>query len=33
VAKVMAQAKEAGVENLGMVTEPETFDKETKRKK
>ena len=33
VAKVMAQAKDAGVENLGMVTEPETFDKETKRKK
>ena len=33
VAKVMAQVKDAGVENLGMVTEPETFDKETKRKK
>jgi len=33
VAKVMAQAKDAGVENLGMVTDPEIFDKETKRKK
>ena len=32
VAKVMAEIKNAGVEKLGMVTEPETFDKETKKK-
>jgi len=32
VAKVMAEIKEAGVEKLGMVTEPETFDKETRKK-
>lgn len=33
VAKVMAEIKGAGVEKLGMVTEPETFDKETKKNK
>ena len=32
VAKVMAEIKNAGVEKLGMVTEPETFDKEVKKK-
>jgi biopolymer transport protein TolR len=32
VAKVMAEVKGAGVEKLGMVTEPETFDKETRKK-
>ena len=32
VAKVMAEIKGAGVEKLGMVTEPETFDKETRKK-
>ena len=32
VAKVMAEIKNAGVEKLGMVTEPETFDKEIKKK-
>ncbi len=32
VAKVMAEIKNAGVEKLGMVTEPETFDKEAKKK-
>jgi biopolymer transport protein TolR len=32
VAKVMAEIKGAGVERLGMVTEPETFDKETIKK-
>jgi len=32
VAKVMAEIKGAGVEKLGMVTEPETFDKETQTK-
>jgi biopolymer transport protein TolR len=31
VVKVMAEIKDAGVEKLGMVTEPETFDKETKK--
>ena len=30
IVKVMAEIKDAGVEKLGMVTEPETFDKETK---
>lgn len=30
IVKVMAEIKGAGVEKLGMVTEPETFDKETK---
>ena len=30
IVKVMAEIKNAGVEKLGMVTEPETFDKETK---
>jgi biopolymer transport protein TolR len=32
VAKIMAEVKGAGVEKLGMVTEPETFDKETRKK-
>ena len=32
VAKVMAEIKNAGVEKLGMVTEPETFDKEIQKK-
>jgi biopolymer transport protein TolR len=32
VAKIMAEIKNAGVEKLGMVTEPETFDKEAKKK-
>lgn len=32
VAKVMAEIKNAGVDKLGMVTEPETFDKEIKKK-
>ncbi len=32
VAKVMAEIKNAGVEKLGMVTDPETFDKEAKKK-
>jgi biopolymer transport protein TolR len=32
VAKVMAEIKNAGVEKLGMVTEPETFDKVIKKK-
>jgi biopolymer transport protein TolR len=31
VAQVMAEIKGAGVEKLGMVTEPEKFDKESKR--
>lgn len=31
VAQVMAEIKAAGVENLGMVTEPEVFEKETKK--
>jgi biopolymer transport protein TolR len=30
IVKVMAEIKGAGVEKLGMVTEPEMFDKETK---
>ena len=30
VVQVMAEIKGAGVEKLGMVTEPETFDKESK---
>ena len=30
VVKVMAEIKGAGVEKLGMVTEPEMFDKDTK---
>ncbi len=32
VARVMAEIKNAGVEKLGMVTDPETFDKETEKK-
>ncbi len=32
VVQVMAEIKGAGVEKLGMVTEPETFDKETRKK-
>lgn len=31
VAQVMAEIKGAGVEKLGMVTEPEKFDKENKK--
>ena len=31
VAQVMAEIKGAGVEKLGMVTEPEKFDKDSKR--
>ncbi len=31
VAQVMAEIKGAGVEKLGMVTEPEKFDKESKK--
>lgn len=31
VAKVMAEIKSAGVENLGMVTEPEKFEEEGSR--
>ncbi len=33
VAQVMAEIKAAGVEKLGMVTEPEAFEKETKKSK
>ena len=33
VAQVMAEIKGAGVEKLGMVTEPEKFDKESKKSK
>jgi biopolymer transport protein TolR len=33
VAQVMAEIKGAGVEKLGMVTEPEQFEKETKKSK
>ncbi len=33
VAQVMAEIKGAGVEKLGMVTEPEKFEKEGKRSK
>ncbi len=33
VVQVMAEIKEAGVEKLGLVTEPEAFEKEGKKKK
>jgi biopolymer transport protein TolR len=33
VVHVMAEIKEAGVEKLGLVTEPETFETEGKKKK
>lgn len=33
VAQVMAEIKGAGVEKLGMVTEPEQFEKESKKSK
>jgi biopolymer transport protein TolR len=33
VAQVMAEIKAAGVEKLGMVTEPEKFEKESKKSK
>ncbi len=33
VARVMAEIKGAGVEKLGMVTEPEKFEKESKKSK
>jgi len=33
VAQVMAEIKGAGVEKLGMVTEPEKFEKESKKSK
>ena len=33
VVRVMAGIKEAGVEKLGLVTEPEAFEKEVKKKK
>ena len=33
VVQVMAEVKAAGVEKLGMVTEPKVFDKEGKKKK
>jgi biopolymer transport protein TolR len=33
VVQVMAEVKGAGVEKLGMVTEPKVFDKEGKKKK
>jgi biopolymer transport protein TolR len=33
VVQVMAEVKGAGVEKLGMVTEPKIFDKEGKKKK
>ena len=33
VVQVMAEIKEAGVEKLGLVTEPTVFDKEGKKKK
>ena len=33
VAQVMAEIKAAGVEKLGMVTEPEAFEKEAKKSK
>ena len=33
VAQVMAEIKAAGVEKLGMVTEPEAFEKETQKSK
>jgi biopolymer transport protein TolR len=33
VVRVMAEIKEAGVEKLGLVTEPEAFEKEGKKKK
>ena len=33
VVRVMAEIKGAGVEKLGLVTEPETFEKEAKKKK
>ena len=33
VVQVMAEVKRAGVEKLGMVTEPKVFDKEGKKKK
>ena len=33
VVQVMAGIKEAGVEKLGLVTEPEAFEKEGKKKK
>jgi hypothetical protein len=33
VVQVMAEIKGAGVEKLGMVTEPKIFEKEGKKKK
>jgi biopolymer transport protein TolR len=33
VVRVMAEIKGAGVEKLGMVTEPSDFDKENKKSK
>ncbi|MDH3886147.1 MAG: biopolymer transporter ExbD, partial [Desulfobacterales bacterium] len=33
VVQVMAEVKGAGVEKLGMVTEPTVFEKEGKKKK
>lgn len=33
VAKIMAEIKGAGVEKLGMVTEPEKFDKDSQKSK